>query len=761
MNRRAALPLLMLAVVAPVRAADPSYSDPELTAADRAHWAFVPPKRPPVPAGEAHPIDAFIRVKLAEKKLKPSPESDRATLIRRLTFDLHGLPPTPDEVEAFVKDTAADAYEKVVDRLLASPHFGERWAQHWLDLVRFAESNGFEIDSDRPHAWKYRDYVIRSFNDDKPYDRFLTEQLAGDLLAKDKTGKDAEELWVATGMHRCGPIQVVAGNVDPAENRQEQLTEMVNGVGSAVLGLTLACARCHDHKFDPISAGDYYRMQAFFAGARYRDVDFASKDERDAFNKAQAEVKAKLEPLKAKVAKLDAPYRAKVREAKLAKQPEAVRTAVSTPADKRTAEQKKLVKDAEPVLKVTWDEVLEVMSDADRASRAGRKREMEKVEEALLPPPSAAWAVAADKTDPPTHVLKRGDVRKKLSAIPPGFVRVAAAQAGEPKTRLDLAQWLTDPAHPLTARVTVNRLWQHHFGRGIVNTPNDFGTRGDKPTHPDLLDWLAVELVEPTISASGGRQPPVGEPKKQGADAPRSPGTAWSLKRLHKLMVMSKTYRQVSDTPVSAEARAADPENELLGRMNRRRLDAEAIRDALLTASGELNRAAYGRSVRVPLEKEVYDLLFTEDEPDGLWRVTPDARQHTRRSIYLFAKRNVRQPLLEAFDQPDTLGPCAARGTSTFAPQALILMNGPVGREAAAKLAELVASAKSPADRVTAIYARALGRPPRAAEATAAVAFLTSQAELLRKEKAADPDRAALVDLCLAVFNVSEFVYAK
>ncbi len=744
MKRYAVLPLLMLAVVVRVRAADPSYSDPELTAADRAHWAFVPPKRPPVPTGEAHPIDAFIRAKLTAKKLKPSPEADRATLIRRLSFDLHGLPPTPEQVEKFVADTDAKAYEKVVDDLLASPHFGERWAQHWLDLVRFAESNGFEIDSDRPHAWKYRDYVIKSFNDDKPYDRFLTEQLAGDLLAKDKTGKDAEELWVATGMHRCGPIQVVSGNVDPAENRQEQLTEMVNGVGSAVLGLTLACARCHDHKFDPISAGDYYRMQAFFAGAKYRDVDFASKDERDAFNKAQAGVKAKLEPLKAKVAKLDAPYRATVREAKLAKQTEAIRTAVATPADKRTAEQKKLVKDADPVLKVTWDEVLEVMSDADRATRAGWKREMEKIEEALLPPPSAAWAVSADKTDPPTHVLKRGDVKKKLSAIPPGVVRVAAVKAGEPKTRLDLAQWLTDPAHPLTARVTVNRLWQHHFGRGIVNTPNDFGTRGDKPTHPELLDWLAAELMQPTS-----------RDRKGTSEKP------WSLKRIHKLMVMSKTYRQASGMPVSAEARAADPENTLLGRMNRRRLDAEAIRDALLTASGELNRATYGRSVRVPLEKEVYDLLFTEDEPDGLWRVTPDARQHTRRSIYLFAKRNVRQPLLEAFDQPDTLGPCAARGTSTFAPQALILMNGPVGREAAAKLAERVASAKSPADRVTAIYARALGRPPRAAEATAAAAFLTSQAELLRKEKAADPDRAALVDLCLAVFNVSEFVYAK
>ena len=737
MTRFALPPLLLVALgLTGARSAEPAYFELPITAEDRAHWAFVSPKRPPVPAGEANPIDAFIRAKLAAKKLTPAPEADRATLLRRLTFDLHGLPPTPAESDAFLKDTSANALEKVVDRLLASPHYGERWAQHWLDVVRFAESNGFEMDGERPHAWKYRDFVIKSFNADKPYDRFLTEQLAGDLLAKDKAGAEAEQLWVATGMHRCGPIQVVAGNVDSAENRQEQLTEMVNGVGAAVLGLTLGCARCHDHKFDPVSQGDYYRMQAFFAGAKYRDVDFSTKAERDAFNKAKAEVMAKAAPLKAKVSKLDAPYRAKVREAKIAKLPALQKVAVLAPADQRTAEQKKLAKDAEQVLKVTWDEVLAVMSAADLATRAGWKAEIHKFDDLLLPPPSAAWAISADKSAPPTHVLKRGDVSRKLSVVPPGVVRVAAVAGVEsPKNRLDLAKWLTDPKHPLTARVMVNRLWQHHFRRGLVGTPNDFGLRGEKPTHPALLDWLAVELA-------AGEKP-------------------WSLKRIHKLMVMSKTYRQASDTPPSAEATAADPDNKLLWRMDRRRLEAEAVRDALLTASGQLNRATYGRSVRVPLEKEVYDLLFTEGEPDGLWPVTPDVAQHTRRSIYLFGKRNVRQPLLEAFDQPDTLGPCAARGVSIFAPQALILMNGPVAREAAATLAEAVSKLKTPGDRISAIYTRALGRPPRPAEAKIAADFLTAQAELLRREKKPDPDRAALADLCLAVFNLNEFVYVK
>jgi len=733
---RCALPPLLLVALGltGARSAEPAYFELPITAEDRAHWAFVSPKRPPVPAGEANPIDAFIRAKLAAKKLTPAPEADRATLLRRLTFDLHGLPPTPAESDAFLKDTSANAWEKVVDRLLASPHYGERWAQHWLDVVRFAESNGFEMDGERPHAWKYRDFVIKSFNADKPYDRFLTEQLAGDLLAKDKAGAEAEQLWVATGMHRCGPIQVVAGNVDSAENRQEQLTEMVNGVGAAVLGLTLGCARCHDHKFDPVSQGDYYRMQAFFAGAKYRDVDFSTKAERDAFNKAKAEVMAKAAPLKAKVSKLDAPYRAKVREAKIAKLPALQKVAVLAPADQRTAEQKKLAKDAEQVLKVTWDEVLAVMSAADLATRAGWKAEIHKFDDLLLPPPSAAWAISADKSAPPTHVLKRGDVSRKLSVVPPGVVRVAAVAGVEsPKNRLDLAKWLTDPKHPLTARVMVNRLWQHHFRRGLVGTPNDFGLRGEKPTHPALLDWLAVELA-------AGEKP-------------------WSLKRIHKLMAMSKTYRQASDTPPSAEATAADPDNKLLWRMDRRRLEAEAVRDALLTASGQLNRATYGRSVRVPLEKEVYDLLFTEGEPDGLWPVTPDVAQHTRRSIYLFGKRNVRQPLLEAFDQPDTLGPCAARGVSIFAPQALILMNGPVAREAAATLAEAVSKLKTPGDRISAIYTRAMGRLPRPAEAKIAADFLTAQAELLRREKKPDPDRAALADLCLAVFNLNEFVY--
>jgi hypothetical protein len=738
----AALALLALPAAA---AGQAKYADPELTPADRAHWAFRPPVRPEAP-GPGHPVDAFVRARLAKDGLKSSPPADRLTLLRRVTLDLTGLPPTPAEVDAFLADAAADAYEKVVDRLLASPHFGERQAQHWLDVVRFAESNGYELDADRPHAWRYRDYVARSFNADKPFDRFVTEQLAGDELAAGKPAREAADLWVATGMHRCGPVHMVSGNLDQEVLRQERLTEMANGVGAALLGLTVGCARCHDHKFDPVSAGDYYRLQAFFAGAGYVDVDLATAAEREAFAKASAEVEMQLAPLKKRVAALDAPYRARLTRAKRDKLEPAYREALDTPAGDRTAEQKKRAAEANTLLKVAWDEVLAAMSAADREERAGLRDRMHALEARLPAPVPAAWAVKGTDPVPQTFVLKRGDPAQKVLAVGPGFVRVVTADAEPPKTRLDLARWLTRPDHPLTARVVVNRLWQHHLGRGIVATPNDFGLRGEKPTHPELLDWLATELVE----------------------------RKWSLKHAHRLIVTSATYKQSATTAHGAKV---DPGNALLWRMSRRRLDAEAVRDSVLAASGTLNREVGGRSVKVPLEPEVYDLIFTEGEPDGLWPVTPDVAQHTRRSLYLFSKRNVRLPLLEALDQPDTLNSCADRPVSTFAPQALILMNGPFVREqgkalAARLVAEYGADVRK---QIDGLYRRAFGRAARPDEAKLAAEFLTAQADTIRDrlrarlpvglDPAALPAGAdlaavrALADLCVVAFNTHEFVY--
>ena len=752
----------VLLMVSARSAAEEKYADPDLTPKDRAHWSFVPPKRAGVPKTKhqtTNAIDAFVRARLEKEGLKPSPRADKLTLIRRVTLDLTGLPPAPEDVDAFLKDDAPDAFEKLEERLLASPHFGERWATHWLDVVRFAESNGYEADGERPHAWRYRDYVVKSFNDDKPYDRFLTEQLAGDELAG-KDAKDTPELLIATGMHRCGPVHMVSGNLDADVLRQELLTEIVNGVGSAFLGLTFACTRCHDHKFDPLSAGDYYRLQAFFGAAKYADVDFATKEEKDARKKRVDEIAARAAPLKRQIADLDAPVRARVAKEKREKLEAKYRDALDTPADTRTAEQRTLAAQANTLVKVSWDEVLAAMPAADLEKRAALREQLHALDAQTPPPTAAAWSIM-NAGAAKTFVLKRGDVKLKTTEAKPAYPRVLAKADAAPQSRLDLAKWMTQPDHPLTARVIVNRLWHYHFGRGIVATPNDFGTRGERPTHPELLDWLACELVE---GGRGARGEPVGGSPQQGK---------WSLKHVHRLIVTSDTYKQSATGDGGAKA---DPANKLLWRMNRRRLEAEAVRDSVLAAAGTLNRAVGGPSVKIPLEPEVYALLFTEGEPDGLWPVTPDVAQHTRRSLYLFNKRNVRHPLLEAFDQPDTLNSCAERPVSTFAPQALILMNSPfVHAQAKALALALAKESTDPTERVRALYRRAVGRAPNGNERDLAAEFLTEQAKAIRarvkanqptgidvKELPKGADLAhvrALADLCVVIFNTHEFVY--
>ena len=725
----------------------PKYTDPEITAAQRSHWSFVAPKRPALPTVKAatwvrNPIDAFVLAKLEPAGLSPSGEADKRTLIRRLTFDLTGLPPTPTEIDDFLSDKSAIAYERLVDRLLASPAYGERWAQHWLDVVRFAESNGYEMDGERPQAWRYRDWVIDAINADVPYDRFVREQIAGDILAAGKDPRKVPDLWHATGLHRCGQVHVVSGNVDSETGRQEVLTEMVAGVGSTVLGLTVACARCHDHKFDPISLGDYYRFQTFFGGTFSRDVDLATEGEKLDLQRKLLSVSIELSPVKKQIAELEAPYQAKLLAAKKAKLDPVTREAVNADAKKRTEEQKKLAAGAGVLLKITWDEVLASLSPDDTAKRNVLKAEQSRLE-ALLPNlPPQAWAIADDKSPAVTNILKRGDVRKKAGVVQPAFLRVLSGADEKPKNRLDLANWLTQKDHPLTARVMVNRLWAHHFGRGIVTTPNDFGTRGDKPTHPELLDWLATEFMS----------------------------NGWSMKKMHRLMVTSATYRQTSKVGATK-----DPDNLLVGRMNRRRLEAEALRDAILMASGTMTQQLGGSSVKVPLEPEVYDLIFTEGEPTGLWPVTPDVTQHTRRSIYLFVKRNVRLPMLEAFDQPDTLNSCAIRPQSTFAPQALILMNGPFAHDQAKRFAvDLLKTHPDQLGRINSLLLRTIGRAPTADEVVACREFLARGTDDLHQRLlarrpigaptdlpiGADPAVArAFADLCLVMFNLNEFVY--
>jgi hypothetical protein len=717
------------------------------------HWSFQPP-RPQSPPATAYgawirtPVDAFVLARLEAAGLRPAPPADRATLLRRVTFDLIGLPPTPDETDAFLRDDRPDAYERVVERLLASPHYGERWAQHWLDVTRYAESDGYEADGERTHAWRYRDYVIRSFNEDKPYDRFVTEQLAGDELARDHDPREAAELLVATGFNRCGQVHLVGGNTDREVNRQEVLTEMADGAGAAFLGLTVGCARCHDHKFDPITQEDYYSLQAFFAASRFRDVDIATPSEKKAQKKARQEWEQRVAPLRKKVAALETPYRRRLTETKKVSLGPAHREALDTAPQRRTGEQKKLAEHAAILINVSWDELLAALSPEDKAQRTDWRKQIHELEARRPLPPPAAWAIGDTGPPPPSYVLKRGNPHRKGRRVEPAFFHALAGPAdrrcgtdlvGPPArlTRCDLAQWLTRPDHPLTARVFVNRVWQHHFGKGLVATPNDFGLRGTPPSHPGLLDYLAREFV-----AHG-----------------------WSVKHLHRLMVLSATYRQAGHSPEAARGQTVDPDNRMLWHMRRSRLEGEALRDAALAVGGELNPAVGGPMVRLPLEPEVYQLIFTEGEPDGLWPVTPDEREHARRSIYLYAKRNVRLPLLEAFDQPDRLFSCPARGQSIFAPQALILLNGPFMQGRAKAFAGRLAR-ECGLDRgrqVERAYRLALGRMPNPAEVTTALAFFTGQEVLLRREGRTPREawHGALADFCLALLNCNEFLYVS
>jgi hypothetical protein len=728
-------------------------SEHPITDADRAHWSFRKLIRPTVPAVRdpswvCTPVDAFVLARLEQAGLRPAPSADRATLLRRVTLDLTGLPPTPEELHAFLDDPEADAYERVVERLLASPHYGERWAQHWLDVVRYAESNGYEADGERPHAYGYRDYVVRAFRSDLPYDRFLTEQLAGDLLAPGQDPRRHADEWMATGFNRCGPIHVVGGNTDPEVNRQEVLTEMTTAVGSALLGLTLGCARCHDHKFDPVSQRDYYRLQAFFAAAQPKDVDIATPEERADHDRRTGELNAQLAPLRRQAGAIEAPYRSRLVEAKKALLEPRYREALATEPEKRTPEQAKLAADAEPLVKVNWDELVDALTPADRERRTLLRSRIHDLEAQLPPPAPQAWAIADGQPAPATYVLKRGDPKRKGDRVEPAFPHVLVPEGADntPHDRLDLARWLTSPEQPLLARVLVNRVWQHHFGRGLVATPNDFGRRGLPPSHPELLDWLACAFRE----------------------------RGWSIKHVHRLLVLSNTYRQDSRPPDSAEARRTDPDNRLLWHTNRQRLEGEVLRDSILAVAGTLNRAVGGPMVRVPLEPAVYELIFTEGERDGLWHVTPDTRQHTRRSLYLFAKRNVRLPLFEAFDQPDTLTSCPVRPVSTFAPQALILLNGPLlqaqSRAFAVRLRR--ECGPDPARQVERAYLLALARPPHPGEAATARQFLAEQADWLHTRRqlqpatdlpeGADPfEGAALTDFCLALLNRNEFVYVR
>jgi len=690
--------------------------------ARRHYWAFQKPVKAAVPEIQSSwirtPIDAFILEALQEKKLTPSKPLDREHLLRRVTFDLTGLPPEPGEIDAFVHDKSPDAYQKVVDRLLASPHYGERWGLRWLDVVRYADTNGYELDAERPNAWRYRDYVVNAFNSDKPYDRFLKEQVAGDELFSGN-----QEALIATGFHRAGPIHLVGGNQDEEANRQEIITEMSGAIGSVFLGLTVGCARCHNHKFDPILQSDYYRLQAIFASTELKDVEIATPLQKAAYYWAKKDYEARLDPVKKQIEEIEKRARGVLRQKKLEQLEPKLREVLDVPKDKRTEEQKTIAEDAEDQLEPLWSDVLDALTPEEREQRAALRKKLHEIELTEPDVPPAAYAVADDeKPAPPTYILKVGDVKHKMGQVEPGVLTVLNSDHVEiPRAplgrRAALATWLASADHPLTARVMVNRIWQFRMGAGIVTTLNDFGMLGQRPTNQKLLDFLAVEFMEHN----------------------------WSVKNIDRMIVLSNAYQQTS--AVDESKAKIDPDNKLYWRMNRKRLEGEIIRDSVLSVSGALNPRLGGKPVRVPIEQEVYDLIFTESERDGLWPITPGEFEQHRRSLYLLNKRTVRLPMMTAFDQPDTMTSCPMRPVSTHALQALSLFNSDFMREESNRFAARLERecGHDRAFQLRRAYKLALARVPQPGEMKMGEQFLAGG--------------GALSDFCLALFNRNEFVY--
>jgi hypothetical protein len=684
------------------------------------YWAFQRVERPPVPAIQnawiRNPIDAFILQGLEEKKLTPSQPLERTQLLRRVTYDLTGLPPTPAEVTAFLNDKSSRAYEAVIDRLMAAPQYGERWALKWLDVVRWAETNGYELDQDRPHAWRYRDYVINAFNTDKPYDRFIKEQVAGDELFP-----DSKEALVATGYLRAGSEHFNTG-IDLDVARQEVLTEIATNIGQTFLAMTVNCARCHNHKFDPILQSDYYRLQAVFAGRQGKDIEIATAAEKSAADAAAKAYSARLKPVTDALTALAKPYDDKIRAERTLKLEPQLQEALAIPKEKRTPAQQILADNAEAQIATTWDEVLAIMSDADKATRAKLREKLHEIElTEPAPPPTAFALVESGENAPQSYMLRLGDAHSPLDPVLPGVPRVIQAGYEIPNTSYGrtgaLANWLASPTNPLTARVMVNRIWQFRIGSGIVRTPNDFGTMGDRPSNQKLLDWLASEFVD------GG----------------------YSVKGVDRLIVMSNTYQQ-SSAPDDEKSKI-DPDNRLVWRMNRKRFEAEMIRDAALAVSGTLNPQIGGPSVRIPIDPEVYELIFTEHERDGLWPVNPDKNIQNRRGLYLYNKRQVRIPLLAAFDQPDAVTSCPVRPVSTHPLQALSLFNSSFMQEVSHSFAGRLE--KSCGNRqgcqIDTAFRLSLSRPPRKEEQELVTDFFKSG--------------GSLPDFCLTLLNRNEFIY--
>ena len=724
--------------------------------ADRQFWSFQPPKRPSVPVATGNPVDAFLLTKLQTKKMSYSPAAPRLTLMRRAYLDLLGLPPAKAEIEAYEQDQRPGAYERLVDRLLASPHYGERWGQHWLDLAGYSDSEGFgQDDGVRPYAWRYRDYVIRSLNSDKPYDRFLTEQIAGDELsddwkkAKETASQEVIDRLAATGFLRTAPDPTNSNERGLIAERMNIVADEVEVLASSVMGLTVGCARCHNHKYDPIPQRDYYRLSAILQGA-YDPYEWKSPNKREFPLALEAELKETAErngPVEAETKRvreqldqLTDPFRKELMEERYNALPAEVRAdlraANAAPAASRTELQKYLVEKFKSTLTVNDRDLTRRFPDLAMQTQP-LQRELGALREKMKRKPHVR--VLVDNEEPSlAYLLQRGDPVGFGDPVEPGVPAVLENAALKPYAiekpfpgasgrRLALARWLTQPNHPLTARVMVNQMWMRHFGRGLVASVSNFGRSGTAPSHPELLDWLATEFVR----------------------------TGWSMKAMHRLMMTSEAYRQSSRVD---EARlAADPENALVSRMPLRRMDAETLYDSLLTAAGRLDPTPYGSpsEIEVKADKEV---------------VVKGSKAGLRRHVYVLHRRQTPVSLLDAFDQPPMTPNCTERRQSNVATQALHMMNGSMTWELARYMAGRVVDAAD-GDRgklVENVYVRAYGRRPSEAEVNTGLEAIDEfrrqwparlEADHSDAPRDASAQWLAVANYCHAILNTAEFSF--
>ena len=728
-----------------------------VTEEDRQHWAFRPLSDPvpPTPQGERWqqtPVDAFILLALEENQLTPSQPAEDRTLVRRLYLDLIGLPPSPEEMADWIQriHQSSTGLEELVESLLHSPHYGERWGRHWLDVARYADSNGMELDADRPNAYRYRDFVIRAMNDDMPFDEFVRWQLAGDEIAPDHPGAIAATGFLAAGVNTILPDKQMVE--EKLRNRANELDDIVSTTGQAMLGLTLACCRCHDHKYDPVTSRDYYRLTRVFTSGDRAEVPLVSPEEAEQHRREVADWQTSY----------DEAVKERDQWLKEARKPveERLRRERITSLEISDNEKQMLLESSrEPSVKKLTERYKKqlAISDSDYVAALPEQRrqrwkafnqhisDIKKREPSPLP---LAYAFSDFGPEPEeTWFFERGNFMVRNERMDFGFLTVltsgknAEAYWDEAKAdrlrddstyqRRALAEWMTDLDHgagALLARVMVNRVWQRHFGEGLVRTPSDFGTRGERPTHPELLDWLASEFVR----------------------------SGWSIKHLHRLILNSATYQQASGyRPAMA---SIDLENRFWWRQLPARLEAEALRDAMLSVAGSLNLEAFGPSFKPPIQQEA---MQARNVRNPYPKDAKDTARTRRRSVYMFHKRVVQYPLMQAFDAPDAQQSCGRRMNTTVAPQALALLNDPFVRLRASDLAGRIQE-EAGNDReaqVDRAFELTLNRAPEAAERAEATGFLSQQTDERARRGESNASLAALTDFCHALFGLNEFIY--